>query len=938
MAQRYYKVVLVGTHEAGAWSASQRVGAALESLGHTVFPFTPALWPALFDAEGTFDAAFLATFAQVQRPDVLLLADGVAATGLEALAQAGVACGVVATTPAQAARSCGSPAVADQLDFLLALYADPHDAAAPQGFSGTIAHVAPAPDNAYVGTPLACDIAWGACVTCLQDATPERIGFVRALAADERFSHLAVRCFGVGWPAPFQTGATCANLPYAHRSAAACLVFPPACEQTNATEADGLLSEHTLTLCAADGCPVMRVDEAALADGADAGSEDPAAHATAQATALDALALTCGDAAATGAGAFASRRLADFEGPTLDEALSQALDHVARALAGRGLMQGNAHPRLMVTMLGYFGRGNFGDEYVLATIESRLRASWPGASLIAVGEDPMHTLRARGVYCLTLADTHALDEALRRSSVALVAAGLLFDQGIRWTMGKAELLSAPRFSTIPGIASFVELAHLNGAKTLFYGAGAGPLDVLDGRRLVRLMGDLGAEFLTRDQETADLILSCEVPAGQVQAKADVAFLGSSQPMGFCEDWLAREGIDLKASRLVAVSMREYESCPADFAQRVASALDAIAGRHADVEFAACVLDPSDAALAAQIRAAMGHAGRLHVFDAGEDIAPMADLLGRCSAGLSMRYHCSLLLARGGAPCVGLGYLPKVVSLYRDLGLGEYLLEMDAPAARMEQALEGVLGMDADHLQELASHVEELRRRAGQCEERLTELVGQAAPDKSHALSREFFLRNFPASAFYPKPASAAQLKAHNEVGRIRGEAARARAGQGNGVLPPTPPTPPKPDPAQVKIAQLTAELEKTRRELSQHTEQLQGKEEALAQVREEFSQARAELEGTRSELAATRTRLEASTSELAAAQASLSSTEGILAHVRGDLDHARGELRRVQDERAALRDDNERLSHCAEMRLGGALCALPRAIQRALRGAKGGDV
>ena len=926
MSERYYKVVLVGTQQAGAWSGSRRVGAALESLGHTVLPFTPALWPQLFDAEGAFDASQLATFARVQRPDALLLADGVAAKGLGELAQAGLACGVVALTPGEAARSCGAPEAAAQIDFLLTAYADPQSATAPEGFHGVAANVAPAPDGAYVATPLACDVAWGPCLTCLQDATPERVAFMRAAADDERLSRLAVRCFGAGWPAPFQTGATCSNLPYAHRSASACVVFPPAREDDPAAE-DGLLSDEALALCAADGCAVVRLDEAGLVAGE--------APAPAQAAALDALAQACG--APAGGSAFASRRLVPYGGPTLDEGLAQALGHVADALAPRGLMQGRPGPRLMVTMLGYFGRGNFGDEYVLTTVEARLRASWPGATLVAVGEDPMHTLRTRGVYCLTLADTHALDEALRRSSAALVAAGLLFDQGIRWTMGKAELLSAPRYSTIPGIAAFVELARMNGVKTLFYGAGAGPLDVLDARQLVRLMGDLGAEFLTRDQETADLILSCGAPGAQVQAKADVAFLGDSQPTAFCDEWLAREGIDLGGSRLVAVSMREYESCPSDFAQRVAHALDVVAARHADVEFAACVLDPSDAALAAQIGQAMAHAGRLHVFDAGEDIAPMADLLGRCAAGFSMRYHCTLLLSKGGAPCVGLGYLPKVTSLYHDLGLDEFLLGMDAGAAQMEQALEGVLGLGEGRLQELAGRVGALRRKAGQCEERLNALAGAAAPAKARELPSEFFLREFPASAFYPKPASAAQLKAHNEVGRIRGEAARARAGQGNGVVPPAPPAPPKPDPAQVKIAQLTAELEQARRELARRAEQLRDRDGALAKTREELAQARDELAQAYDSLADTGADLDAATSELQDTHERLSCAEQILVHVRGDLDHARAELGRVQAERSELRDENTRLQGCAEMRAGRALCALPRAIQRAARTSKGGE-
>lgn len=66
-----------------------------------------------------------------------------------------------------------------------------------------------------------------------------------------------------------------------------------------------------------------------------------------------------------------------------------------------------------------------------------------------------------------------------------------------------------------------------------------------------------------------------------------------------------------------------------------------------------------------------------IFNPGDDIDAIAGMLVRCYGGLSMRYHCSLILARSGVPCVGLGYLPKVVSLYRECGLGNHILRMDA---------------------------------------------------------------------------------------------------------------------------------------------------------------------------------------------------------------------------------------------------------------------
>ena len=206
----------------------------------------------------------------------------------------------------------------------------------------------------------------------------------------------------------------------------------------------------------------------------------------------------------SGDAAFESRRLpVDSQGPFLDGSLLAALESVREQLAERGLMTGLPAPRTIVSVLGYVGMGNFGDEYILATVDRRLRELVCGCSIVAVGENPLHTLRERGIYSITLQDKRVLDRVLAASSAALVIAGLLFDQGIRWSIGKAELASSMPHTDIAGITAYVELAYMNDARPVLYGIGAGPLDVADGRSLVRLMGRLGALFLTRDEATAE---------------------------------------------------------------------------------------------------------------------------------------------------------------------------------------------------------------------------------------------------------------------------------------------------------------------------------------------------------------------------------------------------------------------------------------------------
>lgn len=745
MEKTYCKIVLIARMGAGVASPAFCAKRAFERQGHTVFLFTPNMWPELFDETGVFDAAALSRFFEVQHPDCLLIAEGIGARGLDVAASHGVAVGMLAAARAEAEatveKSSGAP-----LDFAIALSGRSLRLEELDGFEGVVGTCAPAVDSAYASTPIANLVAFGPGIMCLQDATPARVAFFDELVADERFKG-AVRCFGAGWPERFASDPTFTHIAYSARSSAACVVFgdlgagsqnanDPADARDVKSPADALLTDEALVLVHADGAKLACVGEGLSpwrAERMDICEKDVAA-------AREALIAAVAEQH-SGDVAFESRRLpVDSQGPFLDGSLLAAFESVREQLAGGGeLMAGLPAPRTIVSVLGYVGMGNFGDEYILATVDRRLREQVSGCSIVAVGENPLHTLRERGIYSITLQDKRVLDRVLAASSAALVIAGLLFDQGIRWSIGKAELASSMPHTDIAGIAAYVELAYMNDARPVLYGIGAGPLDVADGRSLVRLMGRLGALFLTRDEATAELIRSCRVRNEQVIALADCAFLGSASDTALVDEWFASEGIDPASRRVVAVSLREYENAPADFAERVAAAIARVQAAHRDVVFAACILDSSDRALAERIGALLPAQAALRIFDAGERIEPVVDFLSRCSAGLSMRYHASLLLGSFCKPCVGLGYLPKVVSLYEDLGQADTLLSMNADTADIIAALESVLAFDAQRAFALTNRVSDLRKKSGESESILLDAIASIAPAKRGEIPEELFL-------------------------------------------------------------------------------------------------------------------------------------------------------------------------------------------------------
>lgn len=730
---RYGSFVIVADPIHGILAPSWQLKESLEEAGHAVFWFAPDRWSGLFQGK-TVDLSRLS--ALVRRWDVasVVLADGLCPLDGEENGDSATSthCLVTALVCSEAElESVSSWLVPGSICLALGQrLAGLAESRNYRAFS-----LAPTCSDILVRSQLVNTIALRPGVVCMQGATPERIAAIESLIAGEGIRGLPVRCFGEGWPDEWRAD-DYAGPAYAMGSSECLVVF----ENSSEDGSSSLTEFYVSCYAAMGGGDLLYVG----------GEGKVRAHGHVRQS-------------VAGSSAFDS-----------DACASAAA--MLGACACEGALGFN-RPARLATVLGYVGRGNFGDEYILSTIADRLERRCPGTVTVAVGEDPWHTLVNRGIYSITLRDKQALGEMLSRSVVALVMAGLLFDQGIRWTMGKSELVSSVLHTDIPGIAAFTELAALNTTPTVLYGIGAGPLEAADSKRLVGLMGFFGARFACRDEETQRLVAACDVPESQVLRRADVAFTGSSPRTAAVDSWLSAHGANELGVRLLVVSLREYENVPNGFEERVASALDAALSTHGDVRVVFALLDRADRAISERVRSGMKCAGRTLIFDSGDDVDAVGDLLERAATGLSMRYHCSLLLFRKGAPCVGLGYLPKVSALYEEVGVaGKLLLPMDASTNKMVQSLKYALDSAEEASACVRGGVETLMRLAQTSEDELVGVVEAGDPVCERLPSeRDIYLFNKPAIDRELEAARSGLGVAERDLESSRDEVARLKA-------------------------------------------------------------------------------------------------------------------------------------------------------------------
>ena len=263
----------------------------------------------------------------------------------------------------------------------------------------------------------------------------------------------------------------------------------------------------------------------------------------------------------------------------------------------------------------------------------------------------------------------------------------MFDDPLGQTAGEAELAFDPWIDPA-GQAAICSLARMYDVPTYFLGIGGGPMDTPAMQRYAKLMSAVGAHFLTRDQNTSDLLLAAGADPGQVGSYADLSF-GTKRyvdrHVAFLDSEEAWRWLQAQGRPYLVVSLRSCHRNPPDLASRVAQALDGVCERR-DVSVLYLPLDTDDVGIQRQAYDLMEHKERAYLIGQRPTVETILGYIFSSSATLSMRLHCSLLHMVLGRPAVGLNYNDKIEAQFTAIGQESRLLSLDASAKDMSALL------------------------------------------------------------------------------------------------------------------------------------------------------------------------------------------------------------------------------------------------------------
>lgn len=386
--------------------------------------------------------------------------------------------------------------------------------------------------------------------------------------------------------------------------------------------------------------------------------------------------------------------------PCADQML-ESLFSYADSIA-RGPVRSLGRPAIKVVLYGWFGAQNFGDDLLLELVHARVRERYPSAEVLVIGANP-HQIRVQhGLEATEPHQKHRICEWLDSAAALIYCGGLMFDDPLGQTAGEAELAFDPWIDPA-GQAAICSLARMYDVPTYFLGIGGGPMDTPAMQRYAKLMSAVGAHFLTRDQNTSDLLLAAGADPGQVGTYADLSFGAKryvDRHVAFLDSEEAWRWLQAQGRLYLVVSLRSCHRNPPDLASRVAQALDGVCERR-DVSVLYLPLDADDVGIQRQAYDLMEHKECAYLIGQRPTVETILGYIFSSAATLSMRLHCSLLHMVFGKPAVGLNYNDKIEAQFTAIGQEGRLLSLDSSAKDMSALLVDALDASGSFADEVA---------------------------------------------------------------------------------------------------------------------------------------------------------------------------------------------------------------------------------------------
>jgi len=348
-----------------------------------------------------------------------------------------------------------------------------------------------------------------------------------------------------------------------------------------------------------------------------------------------------------------------------------------------------------VLLSGFYGAGNLGDELILRSISSALRAADPAADVVVAAENPRAVEIQHGLQAFKRIDIAAGAHQLQSADAVVVGGGGLWhDLTFQRAGGLASLVNGATMS-IAGFGNLPMMGRVLGVPYHVIGIGAGPLTDRNAKAMVRHLADQTESLLVRDSESVAVLEDAGVDPDRIRSAPDVVY-AVSLPEPAAEPSPFAAGLrELRADghAIVAVNLRQWAHADmATVVGRVQQAINTIAaGRRVAVVGIPMQGGAShDSSILKTLEEGLSPHIPFHLLPDPPTFGAFTEAMEQADALVTMRLHAALLAHRMHVPTVGLVYDPKVRRHFDEVARSAWALSLEASWDSIHASLEAAL--------------------------------------------------------------------------------------------------------------------------------------------------------------------------------------------------------------------------------------------------------
>jgi polysaccharide pyruvyl transferase CsaB len=293
--------------------------------------------------------------------------------------------------------------------------------------------------------------------------------------------------------------------------------------------------------------------------------------------------------------------------------------------------------QIQAVLCGYYGKGNGGDEALLASLLQMLPES---VTPLVLSGNPAQTRKRYGVQACDRSSVFQVLQAMRQSDVFIWGGGSLIQ----------DVTSAASPLYYGGLMG---LAQQMGLKTIAWAQGIGPLKRALTRRVARQSFAGCTAVSVRDRGSAELLADWQIP-----------FIQAPDPV-WALDSVAVKGLwDLPAPR-VAVTLRSHSTLTPERLDNLTRALVSFQKATQTCILLVPFQAAQDLSIAESIQSQLTGPNQIFCL---EDPRELKGLFRGVEMAIGMRYHSLIMAAAEECRCFALSYDPKVSYLMAQLDL------------------------------------------------------------------------------------------------------------------------------------------------------------------------------------------------------------------------------------------------------------------------------